>query len=60
MKMDVYYVKPKDFAACSFDNIDEALEEVKMHLVDGVKEVKIILKEMTQEEYDLLPEFEGY
>lgn len=58
--MDVYYVKPKDFAACSFDNVDEALEEVKMHLVDGVKEVKIILKEMTQEEYDSLPEFEGY
>jgi hypothetical protein len=31
-----------------------------MHLADGVKEVKIILKEMTQEEYDSLPEFEGY
>ena len=58
--MDVFYVKPKDFAACSFGNIDEALEEVRMHLVDGVKEVKIVLKEMTQEEYDSLPEFEGY
>ena len=57
--MDVYYVKPKDFAACSFDNLDDALEEIRMHLQDGVKEVKVIIKEMTQDEYDNLPEFEG-
>jgi hypothetical protein len=58
--MDVYYVQPKDFAACSFDNLDDALEEIRMHLQDGVKEVKVVVKEITQDEYDNLPEFEGY
>lgn len=58
--MDVFYVKPKDFAACSFDNVEEALEEVRMHLQDGVKKIEITVKEMTQEEYDTLPDFEGY
>ncbi|NIQ13250.1 MAG: hypothetical protein GTO02_02215, partial [Candidatus Dadabacteria bacterium] len=46
-EMDVFYVKPKDFAACSFDTVEDALEEVRMHLVDGVREVKIVVKEMT-------------
>lgn len=58
--MDVFYVKPKDFAACSFDNVEEALEEVRMHLQDGVKKIEITVKEMTQGEYDTLPDFEGY
>lgn len=58
--MDVFYVQPKDFAGCSFDNLEEALEEIKMHLQDGVKNVKITVKEMTPEEYENLPEFEGY
>lgn len=57
--MDVFYIKPKGFASCSFDNIDEALEELRMHLQDGVDEIKVIRKDMTQEEYDDLPEFEG-
>lgn len=58
--MDVYYVKPKDSAACSFDKLKDALKEIKMHLEEGVEEVTIKRKEMTQEEYDNLPEFEGY
>lgn len=58
--MDVFYVKPKDFAACSFDNIDETIDEIRMHLQDGVKEIKITVKEMTQDEFDTLPDFEGY
>lgn len=57
--MDVFYVDPKDFASCSFDSIDETLEEIRMHLQDGVKEIKITVKEMTQEEFDTLPDFEG-
>jgi hypothetical protein len=58
--MDVYYVKPKGSAACSFDKIKDALKEAKTHLEEGVEEVTIKRKEMTQEEYDNLPEFEGY
>lgn len=58
--MDVFYIKPKDFAASSFDNIDDAIEEIRMHLQDGVEEIQIIRKEMTQDEYDNLPDFEGY
>lgn len=58
--MNIYYVKPKDFASCSFDDLNDALEEIRMHLQDGVKEVKVIVKEMTKDEYDNLPEFEGF
>ena len=57
--MDIYYVKPRDFAACSFDNLNDALEEIRMHLQDGVEELKVVVKEMSQDEYDNLPEFEG-
>jgi hypothetical protein len=57
--MIVYYVRPKGFAACSFDKIKDALKEVKMHLEEGIDEVVVKRKEMTQEEYDNLPEFEG-
>lgn len=58
--MDVYFVKPKDLAGCSFDDINDAIEELKTHLQEGVDEVKIVRKEMTEEEYQDLPEFEGY
>jgi hypothetical protein len=58
--LDVYFVKPKNLAGCSFDNLDETIEELKMHIQDGVDEVKVVRKTMTEEEYQDLPEFEGY
>lgn len=58
--MDVYYVKPKGLASCSFDDLNDAIEELRIHLQEGVEEVNILRKEMTQEEYDNLPELEGY
>jgi hypothetical protein len=58
--MDVYLVKPVNLAGCSFDNIDDAIKELRLNLEEGVEEITIQRKEMTQEEYENLPEFEGY
>ncbi len=58
--MDVYLVKPKNLAGCSFDDINDAIDEIKLQLQEGVDEIVISRKDMTIEEYENLPEFEGF
>jgi hypothetical protein len=58
--MDVYCVRPEGSPGCYFDSLDEALEELRTHLQEGIDKVVIVRKEMTKEDFDTLPEFEGY
>lgn len=59
--MLTYAVKLEGFGPHPiFTNLDEAVQEAKMLLEEGGDEVVISSKEMTQEEYDLLEEFQGY
>ena len=42
--------------------VDDAIDEIKMHLLEGAKGDKIIVEitEMSKATYESLPEFEGY
>jgi len=42
--------------------VEDALEEVKMHLLEGSKGDKIVIEitEMSRETFESLPEFTGY
>lgn len=47
----------------TFDNVDDLLDEIKFHLEDAEVEghlLSIYIKEMTEEEFENIPEFEGY
>lgn len=47
----------------TFDNVDDLLDEIKLHLEDAEKEghlMSIGIREMTEEEFENIPEFEGY
>jgi hypothetical protein len=60
--MKVYRVGPLGFGKCGFDNLDEAIEEIKNLLSEAPPKERITIEilEMTEEEYENLPEFEGY
>lgn len=46
---------------CVFDSLTEALDEVKVMLENGDHDVRVgYLKDMTREEFEGLPEFNGY
>lgn len=51
-----------ELGACTFDNIEDALNEIRLHLeeMDDKMEVEVTIKEMTEEEFLNLPEFQGY
>jgi hypothetical protein len=46
---------------CIYTSLDALLEEIKLFIEEGDgAEIKVDVVEMTQEEYDELPEFEGW
>lgn len=62
--MYVYKIKHKTLQSPSvcWANIDGALEEMKMHLreADDGDEIEIKITKMSPEEFEKLPEFQGY
>jgi len=51
-----------DGSHCTFDSMEGALEEIKVFMreQDEPSMIALELVEMTQEEYDALPEFTGW
>jgi hypothetical protein len=58
--MKVYVVKADGLAPCTWDDLNPAVEEARELLEEGAARVTIGVVEMTEEEYEALPEFEGY
>ena len=62
--MRIYGVHHKTLQSgiCLWQNMEDALEEIKAHLEEGDTGdvIEIIITEMTEEDYNVLPEFEGY
>jgi hypothetical protein len=58
--MTIYKVTAADFAPVVFDSLAAAMDDVSMHLGEGVEWVDIQRGEMTQEEFDSLKEHQGY
>lgn len=62
--MRVYFVQGDQLCGpVAYREIEGAIEEVRMHLSDESAVghgVRIVIGEMTEEEYAALPEFEGY
>lgn len=58
---ECFYVEPVGFNGCIFQTLETALREVKEIFKDG-DNVSIIItkKHLTQEQFDNLPEFQGY
>ena len=60
----VYKIKHKTLQspAVCWSNMDSALEEIKMHLQEASDgdEIEIKIKKMNWEEFEKLPEFQGY
>lgn len=62
-KIRVYKVAPAGgFSPCSFSDVDRAVQEVKLLLTEGEvgDAVAVETTELTQEDYDSLPEHPGY
>ena len=60
--MRVYTVRLEGFNSCTYDSLEDAIEEVKSHFENGDTSIRIIIKlgDMTKEEFAQLPEFMGY
>jgi hypothetical protein len=59
--MTVYKVKAEGLGTTVvFDDLDEALDEVRMHVQEEVKKVTIFTVEMTEKEFAKIKEHEGY
>ena len=60
----VYIIKHKTLQSPSvcWADIESALEEIRMHLSESADgdEIEIKIKKMTYEEFEKLPEFQGY
>ncbi len=63
-KVFTYQIKHRTLQspAVCWSNMDSALEEIKMHLInaDDGDEIEIKIKKMDYEEFEKLPEFQGY
>ena len=60
--MKVYSVKHKTLQSPSvcWKDLIHTMGEINMHLIESDVNDVIEIKEMTEEEYENLPEFEGY
>ncbi len=60
--MKTYTINLVGLGICTFDKIDAALNEIKMHLEEmgDDMEVRITTKDISDLEYSNLPEFQGY
>jgi hypothetical protein len=55
-----YYVGVSNFNGSIFDNLDAALEEIKNLLLEESGNIIIRKTNLTQEQFEKLPDFEGY
>ena len=58
--MQYYKIKLDTFDGPIVSSLTELFNELNDLLLEGEKEITIQVKEMTKEEYEQLPEFEGY
>lgn len=62
--MRIYGVKHKTLQSgmCLWQDAEGALEEIRSHLEQGETGdvIEVIITEMSEEDYNTLPEFEGY
>jgi len=62
--MKVYIIKHETLQGgmVVWDNLDDAIEEVRMHLTEGeIGDTMIVgVSEISDEDFNSLPEFEGY
>jgi len=62
--MRIYGVKYKTLQSglCLWQDAEDALEEIRSHLEQGETGdvIEVIITEMSEEDYNTLPEFEGY
>lgn len=63
-KVFTYQIKHRTLQSpvVCWSNMDSALEEIKMHLInaDDGDEIEIKITKMSPEEFEKLPEFQGY
>lgn len=59
MKKIIFTIKPEFYSPSCSDDLTEILEELKDLLLEG-HTVTISAKEMEEEDFNNLPEFQGY
>ena len=62
--MKIYGIRNKSISngMCLWKDLEDAIEEIRSHLSEGEngEVIEAIITEMSDEDYNKLPEFEGY